>query len=109
MPQTLTIVWDLLTCEWLENNTVVYNREQAKNADMGANDPRTNGPWRGQKWQQPPLPEIQTEPETFLYLGEPYETEALAMAAWQAVMDAELPEDGLPENPPMPPAIPPAE
>lgn len=106
MPQSLTLNWTPYTCEWLENDTVVFNREQATNADMDANDPRTNGPWRTQKWQQPPLPEIMTEPETWLYFGEPYATEALALAAWQAVMDAELPEEGLPENPPPPPAIP---
>jgi hypothetical protein len=99
MPQSLSLVWSNDTCEMLENDTQCYNRDQAFNADMGATDPRTNGPWRTQQWQQPPLPEVMVAPETWRYLGEPYESEASVIAAWQAVMDVDIPEDGLPPNP----------
>jgi hypothetical protein len=106
MPQSLTTVWVGLTCEILENETIVFNREQAHNADMGANDPRTDGPYRTQRFNASTEALLE---ETWLYFNEPVASEAAAIAAWQAVMDAPIPEDGLPANDPPPMAVPPEE
>ena len=81
------LYWNALTCDFYENDTIIVLVEQALNADMGANDPRCEGPIRTSQYDG-----ITSElvDQRWNYPAQPYFSEESAIAAWILVMEAPL-------------------
>jgi hypothetical protein len=84
---TFTLVWNALECNFYENDTVIVLVEQALNADMSANDPRTNGPLRTSQYDGITWDLVD---QRWNYPSAPFSNEEDAIAAWILVMEAPL-------------------